>query len=520
MKRERAPEAHLQGWLGARSPHRRFVVLGMLATSAMLPLAMASCSSDAAVAAAEDAAPVDTRPPTPADYDRPVTRPDEGAAAKDREACKFARGALPDETLGAQVPMGKDIPIETIVILMQENRSFDHYFGHFNQYTGKSDVLQAPADAQNPDRAGQPGGAHQWLRAEHMCFLDTNHEWDGSHHQYNDGKNDGFYETNHDFAGEIMPNPTKPQRNGERAMRWFDQKEIPFYYALAKEFALGDHYFCSLLGPTWPNRMFLFAATSFGQTENFFPDISKSPFPQTDVVVLDELDKRHVDWKLYTAGGPPGVTTVVSLELPKRWNREVVFSMEDFYRDAKDGKLPPVVYLDANFLRTGDPEGETEHPPSDMQVGQKFVWDITKALFTSPQWSKMAFFMMYDEHGGLFDHVAPPKACVPDQSPVVDKEHKPVPGAFDRYGFRVPFLVVSPYAKKGFVTHQVYDHASVLRFVQAKHRLPALTARDANANIPYDMFDFQNPPNLVPPSFPEPQVDPAELEYCRANFKR
>jgi phospholipase C len=317
-----------------------------------------------------------------------------------------------------------------------------------------------------------------------------------------------------------MPDAGSSLRTGERAMSWFDQKELPFYYALAKQFAIGDHYFCSLLGPTWPNRMYLWAGTSFGRTDNFFANIDAYPFPQNDAVILDELDKRHVDWKLYTAGGPPGVATVVGVQLPNRWGRNVVFTMEEFYRDAKDGKLPPVVFLDANFLKTGDPAGEDEHPPSNPQLGQKFVHDILKALFASPQWKKLAFFLTYDEHGGLYNHLPPPKACVPDDKPPVDEANRPVPGAFDRYGMRVPFVVVSPYAKKGFVSHGVYDHASVLRFIQAKHRVPALTARDANAAIPVDMFDFQSPPNLVPPEIPEPPIDQAELDYCKRTFRR
>ena len=99
-------------------------------------------------------------------------------------------------------------------------------------------------------------------------------------------------------------------------MSWYDEREIPYYYALAKAFGLGDHYFCSLLGPTWPNRMYLFAATSFGAAANTFANIDAYPFPENDAVILDELDKRHVDWKLYTSGGPPGVTTVLGVQLP------------------------------------------------------------------------------------------------------------------------------------------------------------------------------------------------------------
>src|SRR5262245_19613673 len=106
-----------------------------------------------------------------------------------------------------------------------------------------------------------------------------------------------------------------------------------------------------------------------------------------------------------------------------------------------------------------------------------------------PQWSKMAIFFTYDEHGGFYDHVPPPKACPPDDLPTIDDKNQPVEGKFDAYGVRVPFIVASPFAKRGYVSHAVYDHASVLRFVEAKYRLPALTRRDANANIPIEFFD-------------------------------
>ena len=455
----------------------------------------------------------DPRPPTPAEWDRAVTRTSEASAASARDACAFTRGALPDETLGTTVPTGKDIPIETIVVLMQENRSFDHYFGHFGKYAGRTDVESAPDDASNPDHTGQTSGAtHPWHHAPHLCFLDTNHEWDGVHAQYDDGKVDGFYETNQSDPATM---------DGERAMSFYDERDIPYYYALAKSFGLADHYFSALLGPTWPNRMYLWAATSFGYSANgTFPDLTAFPFPQNDAVILDELEKRHVDWKLYSSGGPPGVTTVLGLQVPVRYGRNVLSTMEEFFHDAAAGTLPPVVFLDPNFTKTGAPDDDSEHPPGDPQVGQHFTSTIVDALFKSPQWKQLALFVTYDEHGGLYDHVPPPKACAPDDKTPIDMNGKPVPGAFDRYGFRVPLLVVSPWAKRGYVGHGTYDHTSILRFIQAKHRLPALTARDANAQIPTDFFDFVSPPDLTTPTLPEAAIDAAEMQYCVKTFAR
>ena len=147
--------------------------------------------------------------------------------------------------------------------------------------------------------------------------------------------------------------------------------------------------------------------------------------------------------------------------------------------------------------------------------------DVVHALFKSPQWSKSALFITYDEHGGLYDHVAPPSACAPDAVlPILEKSDSAFPGKFDRLGFRVPLLVVSPFAKRAYVSHVVYDHSSITRFIETKFKLPALSGRDANADPLMDVFDFQNPPFVTPPDIPEPAVDAAELAYCEATFKK
>ncbi len=482
--------------------------------------ALTACSKDEKAAAPPPAEP-DPRPPTPPEWDRPVVRPDEATASASRASCTFTRGALPDETLGKEIPTGKDIPIETIVVLMQENRSFDHYFGRFGKYAGRTDVESPPENATNPARTGDVSAqTYAWQRAGHYCFLDTAHGWTSTHRQINDGKMDGFFETNDGIKGETMPDPTMALRSGERAMWWYDERELPFYYALAKEFGLADHYFASVPGPTWPNRMFLHAGTSFGLVENTFPNVDAYVYPQNDVVVEDELEKRHVDWKLYS-DGPPAVAAVVGFQLVSRWApREVKFHLAEFFADAAAGKLPPVVFVDPNALNSGTATGEDEHPPAQLQVGQKFTADVVRALMKSPQWEKMAIFIMYDEHGGLYDHVPPPKACAPDDKPTIDEHHQPVEGKFDMLGVRVPLMVVSPYAKRGYVAHGVYDHTSILRFIQAKHRVPALTNRDANASVPMEFFDFAAPPNTSVPNLPDPVVEDGELAYCKQTFAK
>ncbi len=484
------------------------LLLASLCALGLVTIASCGAGSDGSTQVLDGSAPdADERPPTPTEWDRAVTRVPEAQAAASRAACRFERGTLADESLGSEIPVGADIPIDTIVILMQENRSFDSYFGHFGKYAGRTDVESSPEDATNPEDTANPASPkHPYRHGAHLCFADTDHSWAASHRQWNNGKNDGFFQTN---DGASAP------RDGERALWWYDERDIPFYYALAKEFGIADHYHAALMGPTWPNRMYLVAGTSYGVAANYFPDLSAYSFPDNDAIIFDELEKRHVDWDFYTGGGPPGASTLLGSEIISRYGiRHPVNTIEVFEQEAAAGTLPSVVFLDANFLKEGDPLAEDEHPPADIQAGQKFTWRIVNALTKSPQWRRSALFITYDEHGGIFDHVPPPPACAPDALPPQVKKGINEDGAFDHYGFRVPLTVVSPYSKRGFVSHATYDHTSLLRFVQARFRVPALSARDANALVPMDFFDFANPPHLDVPAFPEPTIDPAETEYC------
>ena len=496
----------------------RVALIAVFASVVAVPFVACSSSKvDTALLTVADAG--ESRPPTPAEWDRMVTRPDEASAKGSRTACKFGRGAMPAETLGGELPVDKDIPIETVIVLMQENRSFDSYFAHLGKYAKRTDIESAPEDTTNPTNVGvAPGALHKWQHAPHKCFLDTNHEWTGSHVQYDDGKMDGFFQTNQDWAGETIKNPTPPLMDGERALWWYDERDIPFYYSLASTFGIGDKYFCSLLGPTWPNRMFLYGATSFGRTSNIFPELGLFAFPDNDATIFDELEKRHIAWNIYTAN-LPGAAVLVGPAITNRWGRNPVHSIDEFNTEAAAGTLPPVVFVDP-YLGDEGPGRNDEHPPAHLQVGQKFVSDVVHTLFKSPQWAKSALFITYDEHGGIYDHVPPPAACEPDKLlPTFDKG-EPTPGKFDRLGARVPIIVVSPFAKKAHVSHVVYDHTSITRFIQAKFKLPALTARDANADALFDFFDFANPPFVTPPDIPEPPIDTAELDYCTKTFAK
>jgi phospholipase C len=458
---------------------------------------------------------------TPCAWDQPVTRPDDTTANMGRASCKYGRGDMPAATLGPGIPIGDDIPIENIVWVTMENHSFDSYLGHLAEYAhypAGTTVEEAPAGASNPDAMGNP---QPWTHAQHLCTLDTNHEWSGTHQEIDTGKMDGFVVANDGWDRSALPASSMNDPtlwSGARAMWWYDQRDIPFYYQLAATFAVADHYFCSVPGPTWPNRMYEYAATSFGETTNVFPDISAYPYPESDATILDELEKRHTSWLLYS-DGPPGAGTVYGTAGATRWGRRITAPFAQFQADAAAGNLPAVSFVDPDLGSELNQGADTdEHPPGDIQSGQQFVGKVVQAVTSSPQWPHIALFITHDEHGGFYDHVPPPKACAPDgKAPILDPGDT-TQGGFDQYGVRVLLIVVSPYAKKAYVGHHVYDHTSITRFIEAKFRLPALTARDANAEPPTDLFDFQNPPFTTPPPLTPPTVDPTELDYCETTF--
>lgn len=423
-----------------------------------------------------------------------AVRPDDSVAAAARESCQFQVGALPQDTLGRSEPIGKQIPIDHIFVLMMENRSFDHYLSKLPEY-GVTDVTVADESFTNLDQNGKPVS---WFHETKYCVEDPSHGWKGTHRQWNGGKNDGF----------VLDN----EPNGRRAMGYFDASDLPFYYALAKEFAIGDRNHSSLLGPTWPNRMYLYSGTSHGLTKNTLPT------GLTIANVFAALVEKQVEWKVYRSNLPPAAMFI------KTWFESVkgcgdpeagpcrLAEFEDLFADLEAGSVPPVTFIDPEFT---DGIGQTsEHPPANPHHGQNFVWRVVDALTKSPVWKRSALFITYDEHGGFADHVPPPPACHPGDDDPEDQSD----GTFDRLGFRVPLFVISPFAKKGYVSHVVRDHTAVLRFIQARHGIGAFTRRDANSDALMDLFDFEGAPNATPPAFPQPVIDPAKVAECKADF--
>jgi phospholipase C len=256
--------------------------------------------------------------------------------------------------------------------------------------------------------------------------------------------------------------------DGHFVMGYYDGKDLPFFYWLANTFAVADRYFAPVLGGTWGNRDYLYAATSDGITDTGQATLSAP-------TIFDALDAAHVSWGVYTDGTPRqdclGWTS----------NHAGVSTSAALMAALSTGSLPSVAFADPNGC-------QDEHPTNDIHGGEQWVREIYSAAAMGPLWDKLAIVLTYDEAGGLADHVPPPKACAPSADQA----------AFNQLGVRVPTVVISPWAKTHYVSHAVHDHTSILRLIEGIFDLPALTARDANADALLDMFDFGCPAHTVP----------------------
>ena len=421
----------------------------------------------------------------------PLSTMTESEALTACQACTFAAGDKAGKTVAKGSKLGEDLPIDHIVVLMLENRAFDHLLQKLPEF-GQPGAEVAPATYTNPDANGNPIAPH---RLEEYCFSDTNHEWDGSHDEYNDGANDGFVLMNQKRAFDEV---------GSRAIGYYTEQDIPVFYTLAKEYALGDRYFCSLLGPTFPNRAFFYGATSFGNTGNALITDPVDNLPES-------MERNQVDWRVYY-NDIPGMGVFIGSTANYVSTRLSAYSR--FLTDAKAGKLPSVSFVDPVLGPGPRSQRNDGHPPGNIQLMDAFIKEVVQAVTESPNWSRTALFITFDEHGGTYDHVPPPVACAPDEYAPTDEMKF---DGFARLGFRVPLIVVSPYAKRHFVSHKTLDHTSITRFIEARFGLPALTRRDANATLPYDLFDFGKK-NTKPATLPAAVFDAAKNATCIERF--
>ncbi len=577
--------------------------MGNICRGALRALSAATMASALLAAGHGCKEPEPGEPPGPCD--------DSLAARQARASCQFEPGSTCTD--GAP-----KVPIQYVFVLMLENRSFDNYYGRFQAYLKdvlhRNDVRTEPyVDQETPDGIDVPGtpyelldechkkqqdkrldgsydprkdapfnptepgkdppdaaAKHYWSHAKDpldFCVSDTCHEWWCSHMAWNSGRMDGFFAANDGYyeGGE----PKTGNLNGSRAMLYYDQTDIPFYYWLADRFAIADHYFSSMLGPTWPNRDYLYAATSRGLTSNGGPKYGDSnAFSMTNPTCVNKADGTSLYGKdqpalpqvqqrngkdlntIYDVLLANGVeftqwvrNRYSNIVAPARWStwygadgvfaaplrkRKYTydsqngggFGLESDVKAENDalkaaikaqgtadvgpqGILFPVNFIDPAILE--DVNGEDEHPPGVPQMGQRLSYDVVRVLMSNEEvWKRSVLFITYDEAGGFYDHVPPPNACAPDGNEPKypggaygindhgDTSDAIYGGRFDRYGVRVPLLVVSPWVKRGYVSHYTYDHTSIVRFIEGRFGLPALTKRDANADPLLDFFDVSN----------------------------
>jgi phospholipase C len=373
--------------------------------------------------------------------------------------------------------------IEHIVVLMMENHSYDNYFG----LLGRGDGLTVGSDGAPVNES--PDGAGRAVRSFHMpTTCQSLHlslqSWNASHIEFNGGRNDGFVRSG----------------GGTAAMGYLTPNDLPFYAGLARTFPLADRWFASCLGPTHPNRRFLIAGTAAGLVHN--RGAISVETPPAGGTVFNLLDRYGLTWRDYhvtdsTAG------LYMSAVAGHRAN---LVPVEQFFSDAEHGTLPNFCIVDPDFQHS------SEESPMDVTVGEAFAASVINAVLKSPAWAKTVLIWCYDEHGGYYDHVPPPPSIPPDSIPA-QLVPGDAPGGFDRYGFRVPAVVVSPFARPNYVSHAVHDHTSILKLVETKWNLPALTYRDANASNLLDCLDLRTAAFLEPPRLPAP-ANPQGVSRC------
>jgi phospholipase C len=365
---------------------------------------------------------------------------------------------------------------------MMENHSFDNYFGMLGRGDGLTLGDTGTPLNTNPAADGTPVQVYH-LPTTDQTSNHVNQDWVASHVQYDNGMMDGFVTT-----------------SGTQAMGYWNGTDLPFYYSLAGWFTLCDRYFSSVLAQTYPNRRFLQAATALGMISTEVPDVNEPP--PANGTIFDKLDQFGISWHEYTAG-PPEIALFPYELIPHLGN---IFDISQFLADAASGDLP------AFSLITPNPNVSEENP-QDIHQGEAFSAGIVNALLTSPNWSSTVLVYTYDEHGGYYDHVPPPPAFPPDDIPPKLSETYGVQGGYNRLGMRVPAVVVSPYSRAGYVSHVVADHTSILRLIETKWNLGALTYRDANASNLLDALDLTAPPAFaVPPTLKSSAWPPSAIQ--------
>ena len=433
----------------------------------------------------------------------------------------------------AQAPPPQDITaINHIIVLLQENRSFDHYFGHLSDFWQAHGFPQAtngttfdgePTNALNIDPNGDTITAYN---LQSGCTENPSPSWNESHSDRNRfnptdatvALMDGFVHT----AAKDASGYGFYDVLGHRAMGYFvGDNQLNYYYFMASSFATSDRWFAPVMTRTQPNRMYLYGATSAGHVNAL--NTTGSP-PLTNETIFELMQDNSISWKIYVHPDASGCTTGSCLyshsylsqftygtyvlnNLPNQFA-----STAQLLTDMQNGTLPQV-----SFIEPAGYVGLDEHSPTvdtanatSVQAGAAYVENIVDTLMSSPSWKDSVFILSHDEPGGFYDHVPPQPAVPPDSiqyptdilsTDICANNTSPVCGFFVT-GFRVPLIVISPFTKPNYVSHTVMDYTAMLKLIETRFNLPSLTARDAAQPDMTEFFDFVNVPLATPPTPP------------------
>jgi phospholipase C len=434
-----------------------------------------------------------------------------------------------------------------IVILMMENHSYDNYLG---MLAGRGDGFTLGQGGE-PTETNPSGASGETVRAWHLPQTgqfkhSPTQSWAASHKQWDNGRLDGFITSVEETETDLRADP-------KLSMGFWTEADLPFYYGLAKTFPLAARWFCSCLGPTFPNRRFLIAGTANGLIDDL-------PFGMIDYpakgTIFDLLTAHEISWANYHMLSPArfrwrqlthanglrllrllggAVAAFIPASVPALLSKLQVTAdlyplgllrtinhlrpMDAFWKAASTGTLPSVSIVDPDFGYC------SEENPQDVQDGEAFAAEVISAVMKGPAWDKTLLIWLYDEHGGYYDHVPPPEAAAPDDVPGTGSLDRyrvlslvrntrlgkklaladAGPRTYERLGFRVPAVIVSPYARPGYVLERDYDHTSVLKLIERKWNLPPLTRRDEAAIDPLEALDLDGEPHFrTPPELPAP----------------
>src|ERR1700691_5802115 len=361
--------------------------------------------------------------------------------------------------------------IEHIVVVMMENRSFDHLLGWLPGANGQQ------AGLAYLDKKGEAHPTYRLTTFVGCSHPDPDHTYTGGRSEYNGGNMDGWLRTT---------------TNDTFSIGYYEEADLPFFSALARNYTTLDNYFASILGPTFPNRVFQHAA----QTDRISNTIDLSTLP----TIWDNLAAAGVSSKYYYSNVP-----VLAFWGAKYLGISALYS--DFLADAAGGTLPSVSFVDPRFTILDDGLGNDDHPHADLRAGEAFLGQVYKAVTSGPGWKNTVLIINRDEWGGFYDTVVPPRVIAPNDIDTDLVDGKAL------LGCRVPVLVISPWSQGNPATPRIdsglYDHTSVLILIECRYNLPALTGRDASNEI-------ANLGNAL--NFKSPNYDPPSLRMVRPPF--